>query len=146
MTPDNEAAGVPFESTDNPSRITATKQGAPVAGKPSPKQRELGEWLITKALIRHDAQTGFPTRPQEAKAPRRTVLRTLRGWSDRERSWKPVSASCYSDTGMNCLIHVPKLPGFRLWMYTTPGPRNRQTNPSPDVRLAIHPEEAFSML
>jgi hypothetical protein len=22
----------------------------------------------------------------------------------------------YSDTGMNCLIHAPKLPGLRLWI------------------------------
>ena len=47
---------------------------------------------------------------------------------------------------MNCLIQVPKPPGFLLWMKTTPGPRNRQTKPSPDVKLATHPEAAFSML
>ncbi len=52
----------------------------------------------------------------------------------------------YSLTGMNCRTHAPKLPGLRLWIYTTPGPRNRQTNPSPDVKLATHPDVAFSML
>lgn len=52
----------------------------------------------------------------------------------------------YSLTGINCLIQAPKLPGFLLWMYTSPGPLNRQTNPSPEVTLAIQPEVAFSML
>ncbi len=57
-----------------------------------------------------------------------------------------IFSSRYSETGMNCRIHAPKLPGFLLWMYTSPGPRKRQTNPSPDVTLAIQPEVAFSML
>jgi hypothetical protein len=51
MTPGNEASGVPLEATDNPSGITATQQGAPVAGKPSPKQSALGEWLIESASL-----------------------------------------------------------------------------------------------
>ena len=47
---------------------------------------------------------------------------------------------------MNCRIQFPKLPGLRLWMYTTHGPRKRHTKPSPDVKLAIHPDDAFSIL
>ena len=27
-----------------------------------------------------------------------------------------VFSISYSDTGINCLIQAPKLPGFRLWM------------------------------
>ena len=52
----------------------------------------------------------------------------------------------HSETGMNCRTHAPNPPGFRLWMYTTPGPRNRHTNPSPEVKLATHPAAARSML
>jgi len=40
---------------------------------------------------------------------------------------------------MNRRSQAPNPPGFRLWIYTTPGPQNRHTNPSPEVKLATHP-------
>jgi hypothetical protein len=42
----------------------------------------------------------------------------------RERNYSPW-------LGIWAAIHWVKLSGFRVWMYTVPGPVNRQTMPSP---------------
>ena len=43
-------------------------------------------------------------------------------------------------------IHPAKLPGFRVWISTTPGPRKRHTKHSPEAMLENQPLEAFSMV
>lgn len=43
-------------------------------------------------------------------------------------------------------IHDENDSGFRVWIYTVPGPRKRHTSPSPDVKLSIIPLEALSIL
>src|SRR6185503_18513731 len=63
--------------------------------------------------------------------------------ADHQRS---AALSLHSETGMNRRNQAANPLGFRLWIYTTPGPRNRHTNPSPEVKLATHPEAARSML
>ena len=41
-------------------------------------------------------------------------------------------------------IQSSNAPRFLVWIYTTPGPRKRQTSPSPEVKLDMMPFDAFS--
>ena len=50
------------------------------------------------------------------RQPQAYPMGYVEDWIEPRTQFAGVFSIRYSETGMNCRIHAPKLPGLRLWM------------------------------